>query len=241
MRIFGGSSAKDFLKEPGGGEFALNQIEQIVDAQFVPLIRYGPGDPAAHHVASLILSQFATTTWPIVGNALLREDAFMLSDLLGVRSTYSFAKPGDLEREEFACVLWSVPANVLIPWCHLHPGVVGHILEFIGLFITQDDGSFRWQPSALALIEDFYRDDFSNMILSSLFSFGSTGSRVPYVERRINLVKQLSSNSNPSVRSMSDELVKHLESQVQMEQKHDEEFNAGIPWRSPGHRHPWHR
>jgi hypothetical protein len=219
-----------FLKEPGGEEFAKNQIEQIVNAQFVPHIRYGPGDPDAHHVASLILSQFSTTTWPIVGNALLRDDAFMLSDLLGAHPNYAVRKRGGMEVEAFTCVLWSVSTNILIAWCREHPDLIGKLMESIGLFTTNEDGSFKWQPTALALIEEFYRDEFKNTILSSLSSFGSTGSRVPYVERRIELLKQLNSSAKSHVRGMADELIKHLEKHQEAERKHDEEFNAGIPW-----------
>jgi len=219
-----------FLKEPDGEEFARNQMQQIVDAQFVQHIRYGPESPEPYRVASSILSKFADTIWPIVGEALLHDDAYMLSDLLGAHPDYSPPKQGDVEIESFSCVLWSVPTAVLINWCKAHPDSAGKLMEFIGLFTTNEDGSFEWHPTALALLEEFYRDDFKSMILSHLSSFGSTGSRVPYVERRIELLEQLKSNAKAHVRDMANELRGYLESQKGAERKHDEEFSAGIPW-----------
>jgi len=216
------------LKEPEGEQFARNQMGQIVEAQFVPEIRYGPNNPEPHRVAGMILSQYSAACWPIVGDALLKENAFMLSDLLRAHQSYEAMASGEPEKEVLTCVLGKVAQPILIPWCRKHPLVVARLLEFMGLFTTQQDGSFKWHPSAVALIEEFYQQDFKGTIFSNLASFSSTGSRVPYVERRINLLKQLETSANVHVRDMAGELIGFFEQDKEAQRKHDEEFKLGI-------------
>ena len=226
MNTFG-PNCKDLLTGRGGGEFAENQIRQIVDGYLKGAFR----DPSAnevHQVTSAILGLHSATCWSVVGSALVGEENFMIEDLLKPKHVFGQFGPGREQSEVFSCELWSVPTDILIDWCRQNLKAVGRLFGIAGLFETQQDGSFSWHPTITALLERFYREEDSGEIAGNLLSFSSCGSRVPYIQRRIDLLNQLRGSQNTAVRGLGDELIPLFEQQKEAEQKKDDQFRAGI-------------
>jgi hypothetical protein len=93
-----------------------------------------------------------------------------------------------------------------------------------------EDGTerFRWHPHALVLIELGERDSVEECISSNLVSFGSTGSRVPYLDKRIRLVNDLIATDNRELRAIAESVMAALDAHKAHEQKRDAEHAAGI-------------
>jgi hypothetical protein len=218
---------KNLLTGGGGEEFAQNQIRQVVVCYLKGEFR----DPSAteiHHVTSAILGLHGATCWPVVGAALVGEENFLIEDLLKPKHVFGQFVSGQEQPEAFSCVLWSVPTDFLIGWCGQNLKAVERLFGVAGLFVTQQDGSFSWHPTITALLEHFYRAENSGEIAGNLLSFSSCGSRVPYIQRRIDLLKQLRRSPSPAVRGLGDELIPLFEQQKEAEQKQDAQFRAGI-------------
>lgn len=65
-------------------------------------------------------------------------------------------------------------------------------------------------------------------VASSLWCFGSWGSRVPYLQRRIRLAKKLENYGIPQFTRWSKEIVEAFEKEVARAMKRDEEHAVGI-------------
>jgi hypothetical protein len=93
-----------------------------------------------------------------------------------------------------------------------------------------EDGSekFRWHPHALILIELGEKDSVERCISSNLLSFGSTGSRVPYLDKRIALIKDLMKTDNQELRAIAESIMAVLQAHKAHERKRDAEHAAGI-------------
>jgi hypothetical protein len=78
------------------------------------------------------------------------------------------------------------------------------------------------------LLEVGKAEDVIGSIHANLFSFGSSGSRVPYLEKRIALVKSLPTNNKKELIHIVDVLLNSLTELLETEQKRDAQHAAGI-------------
>ena len=62
----------------------------------------------------------------------------------------------------------------------------------------------------------------------NLYSYGSSGSRVPYIEKRLALLHELERHRQQTVKEMARSLIKAFEADKVQEQISDQEEAAGI-------------
>ena len=129
-------------------------------------------------------------TWMPFGVALRQGDeiqSHLIAEFLG-KSGSSFDDTGS--------PLWSLPEQMFREWAQTNREFVPLVLEKLSLYVVekQDDGSerFAWHPHALILLDEGPNDEqMEHALFDNLFCFGSTGSRVSYLERRIALIQDL--------------------------------------------------
>ncbi|MBT9449795.1 hypothetical protein ICN84_06860 [Akkermansia glycaniphila] len=107
----------------------------------------------------------------------------------------------DFESSGHGCFLWQIPAEIRQNWLNEHRDMIAFILRH-SLLSHENDGCKQWLPQALQTIEVFPddADKLADALWSNLCSFGSMGSRVPYMESRLQLVRQLQSSNIPKIK-----------------------------------------
>jgi hypothetical protein len=221
-RHFWEEHCRGFLNS-GDGAFAINQLQQIMQVQEACGFDLSGGHER-HRILADIFRVHGDKCWPIFGQAVLSEKWFLFDDLIRAHAVYI----PKAHEDTFSCSLWSLRPEVLVAWCQAHPEAVPHLLEVMGLFTTNNDGTLEWHPLALALLGACFTERYTGAIRANLFSFGSVGSRVPYIERRIALLRKLETSAKPSVRELAAEVIAAFEEDKKGEVKQDQEFKAGI-------------
>jgi hypothetical protein len=207
----------------GDGAFAINQLQQIMQVQ--EACRFDmSGGHERHRILADIFRVHGDKCWPIFGQAVLSEKWFLFDDLIRAHDLYV----PKAHEDTFSCSLWSLRPEVLIPWCQAHPEAVPRLLEVMGLFTTNNDGTLEWHPLALALLDACFREPYTGAIHANLFSYGSVGSRVPYIERRIALLRKLEAHAKPVLRELAADVISAFEEDKKGQVKQDQEFKAGI-------------
>jgi len=205
------------LTEQQDEELAIETTRQILEAQKRREVRYGQ-DIYQRPVLGLILSRYAGSCWPLVGAAILSPEYYAFRMLLGGH--------GFDDRE--TSILWNVPINILSSWVRENPSGLSRLLGTMVLFTVDERGEYRWHPSVLTLLDNGLDDECIGAIKSSLFSFGWSGSKIPYIDHRLSLARAVMAHPQAQVRKMAAELMKMLDEDRRREQKRDEEFSAGI-------------
>ena len=171
------------------------------------------------------MTSYTNIAWPIFAKALLDFDdneRFFLVKLL---------TDGGTPFENNGSPLWALPISELKSWAKKNPDIVPLILHFMSLYLLRksDDGGeeFVWHPHALSLMEIGDVDEVIGCIHANLASFGSSGSRVPYLQKRIDLLKRLPTN-NERFRRVADALIPSFKEMLEMAKKHEEQMAAGI-------------
>lgn len=207
------------LQEKRDEALAVELTRQILAAQHDSNLRMS-GDMYRRPLLIELLKSYSTVTWPLLSAELLGENYYRFQWLM----------EGVSFEEEGPSVLWSLPPDVVAKWVAENPGGRTRIGDMMSLFTVEKDGSYRWHPTALALFDGGVDEAFTAAMQRKLLSFGSVGSRVPYVERRIALLTPLKDHSQPSVRQMASIVIALLEEVRVHETKRDEEAAAGIRW-----------
>lgn len=204
------------LDEQHDGDLAVETTRQILKAQMEP--EQFSGDVHHRHVLRHILERYPEQTWPLIGAKLLDRRYYRLQSILGSQGF----------TDHQTSLFWNVPQEVLIGWVRQHPEALPRIIGMAALFTVDAEGEYRWHPLALALFEQGLTNEAVGAVRSNLFSYGSTGSRVRYIDRRIRLLRQLADNNNAKVREMAKAFIAAFEQDRVEEKKADEEFRAGI-------------
>ncbi len=87
---------------------------------------------------------------------------------------------------------------------------------------------YVWHPLTLVVVELCGKDDLLGALSSNIFSFSSTGSRVPYLEKRRQLMTDLTKSKVPDLKLIAQKICDDLKLEIQREQKNDAQRAAGI-------------
>lgn len=194
-------------------------------------------------------------TWPIIVDALRDEDgdpSISLIDTLARSGRYgeNGAPIWELPEEDFE--KWASENEDLIPY-FVHYMQLYLVEKFENeppsgaedkpaestaaiqvmlddeLHGPQKNERYVWHPFAKILLNLGKRMEILGCLHANLFSFGSTGSRVPYLEKRVELVEQLRENADaPELVEIAESLLESLRSEIATEKKRDEQYAAGI-------------
>jgi hypothetical protein len=125
-------------------------------------------------------------------------------------------------------VLWNVPTELLVAWAQSNPTALSRFLGVTALFYSDKENVYHWHPTTLALFANGLSEEAKLAVRVNLYSHGWSGSRVPYIERRVRLLHTLDNHPQPSVREMAREFIAAFEADKARELKSDAEEAAGI-------------
>jgi len=176
-------------------------------------------------VVSKLFEKAPAETWVVFGEALVAGDTvgkYVLAEFLG-KSGSRFDDTGS--------PLWSLPEDHFQRWVQMHRSIVPLVLNTISLYTVEKrpDGSefFKWHPHALILLnEGTDEGELEQALMGNLFSFGSTGSRVPYLEKRLGLVRLLESFQNSKLTRISRTVGDWLVSEIDRTRRQELNQNA---------------
>jgi hypothetical protein len=175
-------------------------------------------------VVGLLLAHYPKISWPLFEQTLGdSEKRFRVMDLLG---------RGGSRFDDSGSPLWNLPAEQFRSWAEANKDLIPLVLHYMSLYTVDKDENgterFHWHPHVLAVVQLGERDSVEGCLSSNLLSFGSTGSRVPYLEKRIALVRDLTRTENQELRAIAEALLTVLEAHKAHEKKRDAEHAAGI-------------
>jgi hypothetical protein len=130
--------------------------------------------------------------------------------------------------EEVGSPLWSLPDEVFLSWIKSNVDLIPLVLEKISLYTnssTDERGAgFQWHPYAVELLKAGVDEQKIEQALhANLYSFGSTGSRVPYLEKRLRLLQDLIDCNNSKLKRIGETVAGWLREEIQ--QRRREELN----------------
>lgn len=105
-------------------------------------------------------------------------------------------------------------------------GIAVELTDPIG--VPRPEDRYVWHPLALVVLELCGKEDVYGSLSRNIFSFGSTGSRVPYLEKRLKLMADLAESEVPDLRSIALKVSDALKSEIARENKSDAQRAAGI-------------
>jgi hypothetical protein len=153
-------------------------------------------------VTAELLKKAPLESWRVFSQPILEGNEaqkYIMAEFLGKMGS-SF--------QDTSSALWALPEGQFREWVHANPEVAPRVLGSMSLYTVEEreDGSerFKWHPHALVLLEEGTNEaELADALESNLFSFGSTGSRVPYLEKRVALVQDLEASDNPRVKRIA--------------------------------------
>jgi len=202
------------LTENHDEALAIEVTEQIIEAQTTKDLRFA-SDTYQRAVLGILLSQYSKQIWPIIGQQLLSKSHHKLRSLLG-----GFGSNNPL--------LWNVPEEVMLAWANQNPRGLARILSMIALFTVDESGDYHWHPLVRVLLDRNLDREMIGAVWSNLHTYSSSGSRVPYIEKRLKLLRELERHSNSTVRNMAASLIASFEKDKAAARKEDEQFSAGV-------------
>lgn len=94
--------------------------------------------------------------------------------------------------------------------------------------VPQPGDRYVWHPLALLILELCGKEDVHGALCNNIFSFSSTGSRVPYLEKRLKLIGDLAESQSPDLKKIAMKISDALTSEIARERKNDAHRAAGI-------------
>jgi hypothetical protein len=181
--------------------------------------------PRNYYESVCVSGLFLCVSWPIISDALTNagKNSYFLVTLL-TNSGSSFENNGS--------PIWELPSEVLKLWAEANQSIVPYILHFMSLFIAHkgksENEEFSWHPHALLLLEigDIY--EVIGCVQANLATFGSSGSRVPYLEKRIALLEFLAAKDTPRFKQIASTIMITFKDLLERAKKQDEHHAAGI-------------
>jgi hypothetical protein len=216
-------SAVEMVLSHGRDEqFAAHVAAEIVQACSVPEVADIGFGRTMEGTLSVLLRDYLEQAWSSIGGALLSKDwriSFPVRHMMGMTC----------EKEEGDCAFSRMPKEYLIKWCKDNePEAPAIVAESMPLFAAPEPDT-SWHPLAKSIIDAFGDiEKVRRAIYMNVFNFMSWGSRVPYCQRRLELVESLSDHPLGSVRNWAEAMATALREEIQKEAIGDEEEEFGI-------------
>ena len=171
-----------------------------------------------HHIANVANATLQLNfdkAWPVFGEFLSEDGGFLLFSeifnmnwLIGAEHNDPFFQ--DAKR-----------LKKLEAWLLDHKEVASRMARFLPLY--EPEGG--WFLLTKKLIDVFGGDkDFLEGISSNLHSMSTGGSRVPYLQSRVQLLKELIDHSISTVQNWASREIEGFEKEIKLEKIRDEEY-----------------
>lgn len=167
-------------------------------------------------VAIQLLRKAPAVAWPAFADALAASEGmlrFTAAEFLGSGS-HGFDDHGE------DLPIWQIPQPQFEAWINEHLDLVPLLLDRMQLYtVTKDEAGiehFHWHPYALLLLARAPDEaEALNEVFGNLFSFGSTGSRIPYWQRRRALASALADSPSPRLRRIGGVLTERIDEAIE--------------------------
>jgi hypothetical protein len=176
----------------------------------------------AKGILEVLLREYFNECWDIIGDTLTSGDWRARHHLENILGT-------EYEKEKGEALIAQVSQEGLIEWCkdNVPHGPIA-IARLTPTF-SSDKGKECLHPLARKLIDDFGDiEAVRNELSSNLCCFPSCGSRAPYYQRRIDLLKELTSHPIKEVCEWAESNIKYFEKERDAARREAEEWEWGI-------------
>ena len=233
----------------------VSGLAQLIIEDAKKQVYFGLRDSPVASLPSELLTRYPEVAWPIFERNLRDEEgkpSFSLVDLLcrtGILDA-SGTRLWDKDESAFRCWAGHNPDLISIAAERMPLYVVAKRDSPVAdLKVGGEDGSVDfnesvgneypvrnlrpdechvWHSLASCVLDLIGHRDMVFTLMNSLLSFGSTGSRVPYLEARMRLVRDLEATPDADLHAVASEVVSIVQSEILREQKIDAQRAAGI-------------
>lgn len=174
-------------------------------------------------VLPVLLTNFAPVIWPVLGRAIVADQAkaWRLQHLLG--DSYSFA-------DKKNPAILNVPEDILFAWCHAHPEVgPAFLAQFIPVLTSQrpQEGGGVLHPIAKRLLDEFGdRDDVLKRLVGNMHTFGWSGSLSTYYTLYDAPLRSLMNHPIGAVRRWAKTMLDQMKASAEAAKTEDDEQHA---------------
>jgi hypothetical protein len=177
---------------------------------------------SAKSVLRVLVKEYYEECWDIIGKSLVSEDwstRHYLENIVG--SGY--------EKEGSEALIAEIPQEGLLKWCKKNlpngPTAIAHLTPVF----SSEKEEISWHPLARKLIDEFGNlEEVRNKFSTNLWSFSSCGSRAPYYQKRIDLLKELLDHPIKEIRGWAASNIEYFEKEREEARREAEEWEWGI-------------
>jgi transcriptional regulator with XRE-family HTH domain len=171
----------------------------------------------------LLLSKFAQTAWPLIGQIILDGGAPSWRIQYALRHT----PPAD----DDSPVILGLPEDTLFGWCHAHPDVGPvFVAQIIPMLVTREPapGEARLHPLMARLLEEFGdRPEVLEAVAGNMSNFFWTGSLASYYALYLEPFELLKTHRHAKLRRWAKDMVQRLQKAIEGAKNDDDEREAG--------------
>jgi hypothetical protein len=206
------------LKEEKDVDFARKITKQIVSGCSEYDVHY-EFEHYATDILKTLFDGFFPDTWDIIGAAILSKNYifFMhLKNMIGTKNGWMGGNGILFENEE--------RNKIIFEWCKTNaPKSAIRIANMMPLGIQQE-GQIVWHPFSKMIIDEFGANEkVLSELSANMGTYGTTGSRVPYLTGLKDLVEQLKNHRLDEVRKWAERKSEYLDKEIKLEELSNEE------------------
>jgi hypothetical protein len=159
-------------------------------------------------ILDILIGENWDISWSVIGSKILEQEYYgwyNLKDLLKKIKVFEDVK--------------------LLAWMNQYPDKAPQkAIEFINLVVNSDDKQ-HWSPLVLEMFDRFYANDsFLSALYSDLHSYFWSGSLIPLLESKKQLLEKLLTHDKQQIRDFASENIKYFDDKIKREQRRDENY-----------------
>lgn len=211
-------SVKKVLEIDQDEIFIINLTNQIVET----LSQYTIAHDFIHYleeVTPILFERNFSRVWQILGDALITKDYvyFMhLKDVIGTKNGWLGGNGALFENPEYY--------PIITEWCRNNQEKGLRLIANMMPLGINKDGNTVWHPFSRSIIDEFGRNTkVLGNLSANMGTYGTTGSRIPYLTTMKTLLLQLKNHSIENVRKWAQSELKEFEKQIKLDQLNNEQ------------------
>lgn len=202
-------------------ELAQGITEQCIQACSQPELIFELSH-SLEPVLRILLREYRNTVWPILSEALLSDDYWLMTNLEDIFN------PSVKVDESAQSLLLELPIEFIKEWCDRNRDKAPLKLPRLIPLLESKDGTTTWNDLIMYLIEQYAEQDVLLEIFRNLGPRGWSGSIIPYFKLHIEALSQLLSHRNTAVKTWATKLIGALQEDIKRENLREQEQEWGI-------------
>ena len=180
------------------------------------------GDDLIKPLLPRLLRDFPEIVWPVLGEAIIRDqkNAWLMELSLGDSYSFQSKKPAILE----------LPEEVLFAWCYAYPDIApAFVAALLPILTSRDlkDKARALHPKTKRLLDEFGdRENVLKALTRNMHSYGWTGSRADYYALYDGPLELLEKHIHGPVRRWAKKTRNNLRDQIDDVRNEEDEQNA---------------